>query len=100
MQARKLRLSNSFISAVKKYSIFKAENFEDFVHAEEKLQYIFDKISEISFQKNYIGKKVKYRNSKGLQYFTFQQHTIFFRLDEHTLHLLYFVASKRIKTSL
>lgn len=97
---RKIIRTKSFVNQLKDWQSFKISTEEDLQHYIKKLRAITNKIIEISERENYVGKKVNYKNSKGIHYFIYQQHIVFFRLEPHRMTLLYFTAAKRIKKQL
>ncbi|MBX3164311.1 MAG: hypothetical protein KF900_07495 [Bacteroidetes bacterium] len=97
---KKIIRTKSFVKQLENWQEYKLENEEDLRHYIQKLRHITELIIEISELESYLGKKVNYRTSKKIQYFIYQQHVVFFRLEPHQLTLLYFVAAKRIKRKL
>jgi len=96
---RSIKLSKAFMKAAEKYFVFKF-SVEEERHSLEKLNTVYQLSKKISKLKSFPGKIVSYRGSKGLQYFIYQQHAVFFKLSEETMELKYFVAAKRIKKTL
>ena len=94
---RKIIRTKSFVNQLKNWQKYKIVSEEDLQHYISKLRIITEIISTISCQPKFIGRKVNYRTSKNVYCFSYQQHVIFFKLEEKKLTLLYFVASKRIK---
>ena len=94
---RKIIRTKSFVNQLKNWQKYKIASEEDLKHYISKLRVITEIISAISCQQTFIGRKVKYRNSKNINYFLYQQHVIFFKLEENKMTLLYFIAAKRIK---
>ena len=94
---RKIIRTKSFVNQLKNWQKYKIVSEEDLQHYISKLRIITEIISTISCQPKFIGRKVSYRTSENVYYFSYQQHVIFFKLEEKKLTLLYFVASKRIK---
>lgn len=94
---RKIIRTKSFVNQLKNWQKYKIASEEDLKHYISKLRVITEIISAISCQPTFIGRKVNYRNSKNINYFLYQQHVIFFKLEENKLTLLYFIAAKRIK---
>lgn len=97
---RKIIRTKSFVKQLKNWQEYKITTEEDLQHYIKKLRSITQIIIEITEQKNYPGKKVNYRTSKNIQYFIYQQHIVFFKLEPSVLTLLYFIAAKRIKQKL
>lgn len=63
---------------------------------------IVEQLKKIQVERKHLSQKVQYRNSKNLQRFVVEKHTIFFRIDlqKEELQVMYFVASKRVKKKL
>lgn len=97
---RKIIRTKSFVKQLKNWQKYKITTPEDLQHYIIKLRAITTQIIVINERKNYLGKKVSYKNSKGIYYFSYQQHVVFFKLEPTKLTLLYFIASKRIKQKL
>ena len=100
MPKRKIIEGKAFTKAIDSYFLYKSNNFENLNHAKRKFIYIYQEIARISELNSFPCRKVKYRNSSNLQYFGFQKHLIFFKLNEFEMQLKYFVAAKRIRKSL
>jgi HD superfamily phosphohydrolase YqeK len=99
MLKRKIKLSKAFSNAIVSYLEYKTNHFTE-KQAFQKLELIYFLAKKIASQKNYPLKKIKYRNSKNLQYFVFLEHAILFKLSEKEMVLKYFVAVKRFKKPL
>jgi hypothetical protein len=97
---RRIIRTKSFVNQLKNWEEYKITSIEDLEHYIKKLRAITEYIIEISEFKNYTSKKVNYRNSKNINYFIYEQHVVFFKLDNAKLTLLYFVAAKHIKKKL
>ncbi len=97
---RKITRTKSFVKQLKNWQEYKITSIEDLQHYIRKLRIITAKIIVISEQETFPGKQVNYKNSKGIYYFSYQQHTVFFKLEPDKLTLLYFITSKRIKQAL
>lgn len=102
MKKLKLRLSISFKKAITDYYSYKSKTKRDILHADKVFDTIFDEFYKIQVNKKHLSRKVQYRNSKNLQRFVVNKHTIFFRidLDKNELQVMYFVPSKRVKNPL
>jgi hypothetical protein len=97
---RKIIRTKSFVNQLKNWEEYKITSVEELEHYIKKLRAITEYIIEISDLKSYPFKKVNYRNSKGINYFIYQQHIVFFKLEPTELTLLYFVAAKSVKQKL
>lgn len=99
MNTLKLRSSISFENAITDYYAYKSKSKKDILHADRVLDVVFDILNKIQVDKKHLSQLVQYRNSKNLQRFTVEKHTIFFRIDlkKNELQVMYFVASTRIK---
>lgn len=96
---KKLVLGKQYLKALDSYYEFKAKKIE-LLHAEKKVNTIRNTIKKIVNGELVLSKKVNYRNSKGLNYFVVEKHTIFFKVKPRSINVLYFVPSLRIKTSM
>jgi hypothetical protein len=95
-----IKLSKSFQKALLSYSVYKTTTVAETEHYIAKINFIRHELIKIAKAKKHLSKKVSYRNSNNLNYFTYQQHIVFFKITETELQVKYFVAAKRIKTSL
>jgi|SRR5690554_3032325 len=98
----RLKPSLSFEKAVISYFVFKSKNLKDIEHAKSIIDRINGELKEIQINKKHLSQKVHYRNSKNLQRFIIEKHTVFFRIDlqKEELQVMYFVPAKRVKKKL
>ena len=68
---RKIIRTKSFVKQLKNWQKYKISTPEDLQHYFKKLRAITTQIIVISERKNYLGKKVSYKNSKGIYYFSY-----------------------------
>lgn len=97
----KIELSLSYKKAVSNYEVYKLSKNE-VVHFLGVIDLIVKELKKIQTTRKHLSQKVQYRNSKNLQRFIIENHTVFFRIDleKEELQVMYFVASKRIKRKL
>lgn len=98
----KLKPSRSFENAIVSYFVYKSGSLEDIEYAKDIIDQVNEELKKIQKERKHLSQIVQYRNSKNLQRFIINNHTIFFRIDlkKEELQIMYFVASKRVKKKL